>query len=117
VDAGRIEALTFVREGIDQGLAWVEKHAAPRVIDALVPHIAESVVPRLVDATMPLLRSRVLPVVIKDLTDDPLLRTLVLEQSRGAVSQATDQLRNATAHADDRVENLFHGLVHRHRDQ
>jgi hypothetical protein len=97
VDGSRMVALRFARDAVDEGLAWIA--------------------PRLIDATIPLLRAEVLPVVIKDLTDDPLLRTLVLEQSRGVVSQAADQLRNATAHADDRVENLFRGLIHWHRDR
>jgi len=45
--------------------------------------------------------------VIDDLTHDPRLRELILEQSKGAVGDATQHLRATTANADDRVEKAF----------
>jgi hypothetical protein len=133
VDSGVADARTLLRDSIDEGLTWAERRALPRLVDALVPHLVTSVAPRiidgllphleravtprLIDAAIPILRARVLPVVIQDLTDNPLLRKLLLEQSRGVVSQAADGLRNATARADDRVEGLFRGMVHRDRER
>jgi hypothetical protein len=46
----------------------------------------------------------VLPVVIDDLTSDPRVRNLVVEQSRGVLGDAAAQVRTGTAEADDRVE-------------
>ncbi len=118
-----------LRRLADDGLAFAGRHAAPRVVDAMTPHLVRAAVPRivdgilphlertivpkLVDASIPILRGKVLPILIEDLTDNPLLRELLLEQSRGVVGQATKQLRNATARADDRAERFFHRLVHR----
>lgn len=99
----------------DQVVPYLVSSVVPRIIDGVLPYIEEQVLPRLVDAATPLLRERVLPLVIQDLTDDPLLRTLLLEQSRSIVSKATERLRGATSRADDRVEHAFHELLHPHR--
>lgn len=87
VDAGRADAIVLVHDGMD----WLQRRGAPDLIDALIPY----------------LRDRVLPVVVEDLMKDPQLRTLVVEESRDVVSQAADQLRDATAEADDRIEGAF----------
>ena len=60
---------------------------------------------------MPEIRASVLPAVVDDLTNDPKVRELVTEQSRGAIEDAAHSVRTATAHADDRVENAFRRLV------
>jgi hypothetical protein len=133
VDSSRAEARALVHDGAQGGIAWAGRRLAPPVVDALVPHLVSSVVPRIVDgilpyleqavvprlveAAVPLVRSTVLPMVIEDLSADPSLRKLLFEQSRSVVGQAADELRGATAQADDRVEDFFHGLVHRrHRE-
>jgi hypothetical protein len=123
VEAGRAEASTFLQANVTDGMAWAEDQAVPQMVDGLVPHLVESVVPQIVDGivphlvetvvpqvidgVMPEIRARVLPVIIDDLTNDPRLRELVLEQSRGVVGEAAQQLRSATATADDRVEQAF----------
>ena len=96
---------------VDALLPYLVSSLVPRVIEGVLPYVEQAVLPRLVDAATPLLRERVLPLVIQDLTDDPLLRTLLLEQSRSIVGKATERLRGATSRADDRVEHLFHSVV------
>jgi hypothetical protein len=54
----------------------------------------------------------VLPVVIDDLSHDPRIRDLVLEQSRGTAGEAAQQMRATTASADDRVEAAFRRTRH-----
>jgi hypothetical protein len=105
----------FVRDGVDRALGWAGRLAAPRVVDELLPHLEERVVPELIDAVMPLIRARVVPAIIEDLTSSPLVQALLLEQSRGVVSRAGDQLREATSEADGRLEDMVHNLVHRGR--
>ena len=96
-------------------LPYLISSVVPRIIDGVLPYVEERVLPRLVDAAPPLIRERVLPLVIQDLTDDPLLRTLLLEQSRSIVGKATERLRVATSRADDRVEHAFHEFIHPNR--
>jgi hypothetical protein len=127
MDTGRAEASAFLQDSINDGMAWAEQQAVPQMVDGLVPHLVdtvvpqivdgivphlvESVVPQLIDGVMPEIRARVLPVLIDDLTHDPQLRELVVEQSRDVVGEAAQQLRTATASADDRVEQVFRRLV------
>jgi hypothetical protein len=111
IAAGRQDATAFVRASVAEGMAWAETQAVPRIVDSLVPHLVESVVPRIIDGVMPEIRSSVLPAVVEDLANDPKLRDLVAEQSRGAIEDAAHTVRSATAHADDRVENAFRRLV------
>ena len=127
VDTAATQAWRVARGSVDGGVEWLQNRLAPAVVDALVPHLVDSVVPRIIDGTLPhitktvvpqlieavtpYLRTRVLPVVIEDLTDDPNLKTLVLEQSRGIVGEATERLRDVTAQADDRVEAVFRRLL------
>jgi hypothetical protein len=133
MEAGRTEASTFLRASVDDGVTWAEEQAVPQVVDGLVPHLVESVVPQIVDGivphlvdtvvpqvidgVMPEIRAKVLPVIIDDLTNDPRLRELVLEQSRGVVGEAAQQMRSATATADDRVEQAFRRLVRTESDK
>ena len=98
IAAGRADAVLFVQSTVEESLAWVEA----------------SVVPRLLDGALPQVRTNVLPVVIDDLTADPRVRDLVVEQSRGMLGEAADQLRTHAASADDRVESAFRRLVGRH---
>ncbi|HET6212628.1 MAG TPA: hypothetical protein VFE14_07115 [Micromonosporaceae bacterium] len=56
-------------------------------------------------------RAKVLPVLIEDLAADPRIRDLVVEQSRGMLDDAAEQLRSSTETADDRVESAFRRLL------
>jgi hypothetical protein len=107
VAAGRADARTFVQSTVDDGIGWAQADAVPRIVDGLVPQLVDEVVPRIIEGVMPEIRARVLPVVIEDLTNEPKLRELILEQSRSVIGDAADQLRTSTASADDRVESAF----------
>jgi hypothetical protein len=111
IAAGRRDATAFVRASVAEGIAWAETQAVPRIVDNLVPHLVNSVVPRIIDGIMPEIRGTVLPAVVDDLTTDPRIRELVMEQSRGVVGEAAQQVRSATANADDRVEMAFRRLI------
>jgi hypothetical protein len=111
VAAGRAEASALVQSTVTDGLAWAQAQAVPQIVDGLVPHLVDEVVPRLIDGVMPEVRERVLPVIIDDLTHDPQVRDLVLEQGRGVVGDAALHLRTTTSSADDRVESAFRKLV------
>ena len=107
VAAGRTEASTFIQTSVTDGIAWAQAKAMPQIIDGMLPYLVDNVIPRVIDGVMPEIRSRVLPVVIDDLTHDPRLRELMLEQSKGAVGEATQHRRATTANADDRVERAL----------
>jgi hypothetical protein len=111
IAAGREDATAFVRSSVADGMAWAETQAVPRIVDSLVPHLVDSVVPRLLDGVMPEIRATVLPAVVDDLTKDPRVRELVMEQSRGVIGEAAEQVRSASAHADNRVEAAFRRLI------
>jgi hypothetical protein len=96
VAAGRADATAFVEANVNDGIAWAQTRVVPRLIDGALPEI----------------RARILPVVIEDLTNDPRVRELVLEQSEGVVNEATQHLRSTTAAADNRVESAFRRFVH-----
>jgi hypothetical protein len=113
VAESRADATAFVQTTVNDAIAWAQAQAIPQIVDGLVPHMVDSVVPRIIDGAMPEIRSRVLPVVIEDLTTDPRVRDLAVEQGRGAVGEAAEHLRNTTASADDRVESAFQRLVRR----
>ncbi len=107
VAAGKADASAFVQASVTDGIAWAQAQAVPQIVDGMLPHLMEDVVPRVIDGVMPEIRTRVLPAVIDDLTHDPRLRELMLEQSKGAVDEATQSLRTTTANADDKVERAF----------
>ncbi len=111
IAAGRDDATAFVKASVAEGMAWAETQAVPRIVDSLVPHLVESVVPRIIDGVMPEIRNSVLPAVVDDLTNDPKVRELVTEQSRGVIGDAAHHVRSATASADDRVEMAFRRLI------
>jgi len=98
LDSSRARAAAFVQSTMDE---------------EIMPYVTSTVVPRVIDGALPDIRARVLPVVIEDLTNDPRIRELVVEQSRGVLDEAADQLRSGTATADDRLETAFRRLVGR----
>src|SRR4029077_1059221 len=100
-----------VQATVNDAIAWAQAQAIPQIVDGLVPHLVDSVVPRIIDGALPEIRAQVLPVVIEDLTTDPRVRELALEQGKGVVGEAADHLRSTTANADDRVESGFRRLV------
>lgn len=109
--AGRADASSFIQTNVAGGIAWAQANAVPQIVDGLVPHLIADTMPRIIDGAMPEIRDRVLPVMIEDLTKDPRVRDLVVEQGRGVVGEAAQQLRATTATADDRVESAFRRLV------
>jgi hypothetical protein len=107
LDSGRAEALAVLQANVDDGIAWAQASVVPRVVDGLVPHLVDEVLPRIIDGILPEIRRRVLPAVIQDLTDDPRIRELIVEQGQSVIGDAAGQLRTGTAAADDRVETSF----------
>lgn len=102
----------LVRKAAAMPVTWAETTLIPRIIDDLMPYLISSVVPRIVDGSLPYIREKVLPVVIEDMADSPQLRDLITEQSRDVVADATTDLRDSTATADDRVEAGFRRMFH-----
>jgi hypothetical protein len=111
--AGRADAVAVLQNSIDDGIDWAEVRVVPRIIDDLVPHLIDEVMPRVIDGAMPAIREQVLPTIIDDLASDPRLRDMVVEQSRGVLGEAAENLREGTASADDRVESIARRLLHR----
>src|SRR6266550_1071854 len=68
----------------------------------------------LLDPLLPEIRERVLP-VIADVTDDPQVRAMALQQGRGILAEAADEARARAADADDWLEQRFRRLFHRPR--
>ncbi|MEU7822574.1 hypothetical protein [Catellatospora sp. NPDC049133] len=112
--SSRAAAAVALRDTVDESLTWVEKSIVPRMVDNLMPYLINSVVPRLVEGAIPEIRRKVIPVVIDDMTRDPRLQELITEQSRGVLASATDELRETSATADDRIESSFRRVFHRH---
>jgi hypothetical protein len=113
VTAGRADASAFLRTSISDSMRWAQNQAVPQFVDGLMPHLVDDVVPRLIDGVMPEIRSKVLPMVIEDLANDPHLRSVVREQSKGAAEEATQHLRTTSATADDRIEAAYRRLAHK----
>jgi hypothetical protein len=78
--------------------------------DTIVPRMIGDMTPRVIDAAMPQIRTRVVPVIIEDLAADERVRALISEQSHGMISDATDELRETSARADDQLESGFKRL-------
>lgn len=112
VDTARADAAVSLRASVDDGIAWTVAHVVPRIVDDMMPYLVDDVMPRIIEGAMPQIRTRVLPVVIDDLSHDPRIRDLVLEQSRGTAGEAAQQVRATTADADDRVEAAYRRLRH-----
>lgn len=110
---GRADAVAFLQTSVDDGIAWADRQVVPRIVDDLVPHLIDQVIPQVIDGAMPAIRERVLPAVIDDLSSDPKIREMVVEQSRGVLGEATEQLRTGTAEADDKVEAFARKLLRR----
>ena len=107
---GRLEAKGFVTRTMDDSIRWAERTIIPRMVDDMTPHIINNVVPKLIDGVMPQIRSHVVPVLIEDLSTDERIRTLIAEQSHSIVTEATEELRENSARADDRLEDSFRKL-------
>jgi polyhydroxyalkanoate synthesis regulator phasin len=109
VERGRADADAVVKNGVSGGRQWAEP-----LVDGLAPHLADRIVPRIVDGVLPRLipelRAGTLSVLVRDLASDPRLRTLV-DTGRDVVSDAAQQLRNATGTTDDRIEAAFRRIV------
>lgn len=105
-------ATTVAPKVIDKMMPYLVDSVVPRVIDGAMPYLAGSVVPRMIDGAMPYIRTRVLPAIISDLTRDPEVREMISEQGRGVLTDATMQLRETSATADDRVESEFRKIFH-----
>jgi len=113
IGAGRAEAVTFLIESMDGGMAFAQREVVPPIVDGLVPHLVEKTLPRLIDGALPEIRLRILPVVVDDLTTDPKIRDLVAEQGRGMLGDAAHELRGSAASADERIESAFLRLLRR----
>ena len=109
IAAARLDATALARDGI----TWAQTQAVPQFVDGLLPHLIDRVLPRLLDDVLPELRRRVLPPLIEDLTHDQRIRELALSEGERAVTGAAQFLRNATAGADDRVENAIRHMGRR----
>ncbi|BCJ39244.1 hypothetical protein Athai_67470 [Actinocatenispora thailandica] len=113
--AGRADAERYVAGRVEDTLAWAGQRALPPLLDMAVPQLVGDIVPRILDGVLPLIRDRLVPTIIDDLADDPAVRDLVREQSRGLVAAAAEQVQNATGSADDRIETGLRRLFGGHR--
>jgi hypothetical protein len=112
VDTARVDVEVSLRAGVDDGIAWTVAQVVPRIVDDMMPYLVDHVMPQIIEGAMPQIRTRVRPVVMDDLSHDPRIRDLVLEQSRGMAGEAAQQVRATTADADDRVEAAYRRLRH-----
>jgi hypothetical protein len=110
IRVGRLEAKGFFVRTMDDSIKWAERTIIPRVVDDMTPHIVNHVVPKIIDGVMPQIRSRVVPAIIEDLSTDERIRNLIAEQSHGIITEATEELRENSARADDRLEDSFRKL-------
>ncbi len=95
IHIGRHDAAVWLKTSMDDGLAWAERSVIPKVIDDMTPKLMSTI------------RQTILPQVIDDLAKDDRIRSMISEQSQGMVSDATGELRESSAKADDRVESAF----------
>lgn len=69
----------------------------------------------MIDRVMPLVKEKIIPAVAEDMADDPKVReavtTLFREQGQGMITDATLELRENSAAADDRVESAFQRML------
>jgi hypothetical protein len=110
IRVGRLEARGWFTRTVDDSLRWAERTIIPRVVDDMTPHIVNNVVPKIIDGVLPHIRTRVVPIIIEDLSTDERIRALIAEQSHGVITDATDELRENSARADDQLENSFRKL-------
>jgi len=97
---------------IEQLMPRLTKEVAPQLVEQLMPYLTQEAIPKIMDGAMPYIRTAVMPVILEDLTHDPEVREMIAEQGRGVLTDATMQLRETSATADDRVENGFRRLFH-----
>jgi hypothetical protein len=118
VDASQSETSHWLRSVVSNAVGapvkWVEDKVIPKLIEDLMPYMVNNLMPKMIDEMLPQIRTVVLPVMIDDLTTDPRVRTMITEQSGSMVTAATDELREATAGADDHVEAAFRNVFRRH---
>lgn len=107
---GKLEAKGWLTRTVDDSVRWAERTIIPRVVDDMTPHIVNNVVPKIIDGVMPQIRNRVVPIIIEDLSTDERIRNLIAEQSHSVITDATDELRENSARADDALENSFRKL-------
>jgi hypothetical protein len=107
IRVGRLEAQGWFKTTMDESIRWAERTVIPRVVDDMTPYLVKTVVPKILDGAMPQIRSRVVPVIVEDLSTDERIRTLIAEQSHSILAEATDELRDTSARADDRLEGSF----------
>jgi hypothetical protein len=79
-------------------------------VSGVMPYLTDRIVPKVIDGALPQVRERVMPVIIDDLSTDPKVRAMISEQSQSIVTDATTELRETSAAADDRVESTFRRL-------
>lgn len=91
IAAGRDDALTVIKSTVEDGLAWAQNQAVPRVIDGMMPRLVNDVVPRIVEGSWPQVRARVLPTVVDDLVNEERIRDLIAEHTRIAVARAVKE--------------------------
>src|SRR5215467_10929776 len=118
VDASQSETSHWLRSVVGTAVGapvkWVENKVIPKIIEDMMPYVVNNLMPKMIDEVLPQIRTVVVPVIIDDLTTDPKVRTMITEQSTGVVTAATDELRDATAEADDHVEAAFRNVFRRH---
>ena len=118
VDESQSETSHWLRKVVGTAVGapvkWVENKVIPKVIEDLMPYMVNNMMPKMIQEVLPQVRTMVVPVIIDDLTTDPRVRTMITEQSSGMVAAATDELREATAGADDQVETAFRNVFRRH---
>jgi hypothetical protein len=106
----RRDAEATLRSVMDNSFDWAEQKVVPKVVEEMMPQIVNNIVPKILDGVMPQIRTKVLPVIIDDLAHDPNVRTMITEQSQSAMADATLELRETSADADDRLEIAFRRL-------
>jgi hypothetical protein len=94
----RDRALRVLRTNIDDATQWAERELLPVV----VPHVIDDAVPQI--------REQVLPLIVADLTNDPRVRELVVQTSRGALGDVTQEIRDRAVDADDKLETVARRL-------
>ncbi|MEV0841991.1 hypothetical protein AB0I55_20825 [Actinocatenispora sera] len=115
VNAGRADAEKYVAGRIEDTLTWAGRRVLPPMLDMAVPQLIDDIVPRILEGVLPHIRNRLVPAIIDDLADDPAVRDLVREQSRGLAAAAAAQIQDATGTADDRIETGLRRLFGGHR--
>jgi hypothetical protein len=110
IAAGRDDALALIKATVDDGLAWAQRQAVPRILDGAMPQLTSDVVPRIIEEAWPDIRERVLPMVIDDMVGEARMRELMEEQRR-TVDRAVQRLRSEAESAGDTVESVVRRVL------